>query len=143
MVLPQANTLDLLVPHVKFQIISLILFLGGIVSSQHSAAVNRTYNNSGTMSREASYSKYPSAPSHYPQQTSYKNQNWTGYNYQPQKSFDKALLDRYALALFKKYDTDGSGELDMDEFPKLIADFCQSAGKPCPNFTDLQVIQIS
>jgi hypothetical protein len=98
---------------------------------------------------------YAGPPSSYPQQqqpstasgyaaagTNYRTQNWGSYKMNQNYGFDKGLLDRYANVLFRKYDTDGSGNLSMQEFPRLIFDFCQASNKPCPNITDLQVLTL-
>ena len=73
----------------------------------------------------------------YPQQQqNYQQMNFSGY--QPRSyNINPEYITSKAPQIFQSFDRDGSGTLEMHEFPSMVYAFFQAAGLPQPQMQDL------
>ena len=66
----------------------------------------------------------------------YRNQNWNGYQMQTYP-INPHFIEQYGPGIFKYFDKDKSGSLDMQEVPQMISQLFNYLQLPQPNPQDV------
>lgn len=65
--------------------------------------------------------------------------NWNGYQMQTY-NFNQQMVGMYAQQIFMMYDSNGSGNLEMHEFPAMCQRFFQMMGMAPPSMNDIMYL---
>ena len=67
----------------------------------------------------------------------YRAQNWNNYRMQTNYAINPEFIEQYAPGIFDYFDTDKSGQLDMQEVPKMLTKLFEYLKIPPPTIYDV------